>query len=64
MKLESWLWSVRIGPPLAGMDVEYVEGNLLDADSLARAAQGVDKLYHLAALFRRLDQRPGPALQN
>ena len=37
--------------PLAGMDVEYVEGNLLDADSLARAAQGVDKLYHLAALF-------------
>lgn len=37
--------------PLAGMDVEYVEGNLLDADSLARAVQGVDKLYHLAALF-------------
>ena len=37
--------------PLAGMDVEFVEGNLLDADSLTRAVQGVDKLYHLAALF-------------
>mgnify|MGYP001819572134 FL=1 len=37
--------------PLAGMDVEFVEGNLLDADSLARAVQGVDQLYHLAALF-------------
>ncbi|MEH6587026.1 MAG: SDR family oxidoreductase [Halioglobus sp.] len=37
--------------PLVGMDVEFVEGNLLDADSLTRAVQGVDKLYHLAALF-------------
>jgi len=37
--------------PLAGMDVEFVEGNLLDAESLARAVQGVDQLYHLAALF-------------
>lgn len=37
--------------PLDGMDVEFVEGNLLDADSLQRAVQGVEKLYHLAALF-------------
>ncbi|MEP4145977.1 MAG: SDR family oxidoreductase [Halioglobus sp.] len=37
--------------PLAGMDVEFVEGNLLDADSLSRAVRGADKLYHLAALF-------------
>jgi dihydroflavonol-4-reductase len=37
--------------PLAGMDVEFVEGNLLDADSLAQAVQGVEQLYHLAALF-------------
>jgi len=37
--------------PLAGMDVEFVEGNLLDADSLAHAVQGVEQLYHLAALF-------------
>ena len=37
--------------PLADMDVEYVEGNLLDPDSLPKAVKGVDKLYHLAALF-------------
>ncbi len=37
--------------PLDGMDVEFVEGNLLDAASLQKVVQGVDKIYHLAALF-------------
>ena len=37
--------------PLDGMDVEFVEGNLLDPDSLVKAVAGVEKLYHLAALF-------------
>lgn len=37
--------------PLYGMDVEYVEGNLLDPPSLRRAVDGVEGLYHLAALF-------------
>ncbi len=37
--------------PLNGMDVEFVEGNLLDPDSLVRAVQGIEQLYHLAALF-------------
>ncbi len=37
--------------PLDGMDVEFVEGNLLDHDSLAPALKGVEKMYHLAALF-------------
>ena len=37
--------------PLDGMDVEFVEGNLLDPASLVKAVAGVDKLYHLAALF-------------
>ncbi len=37
--------------PLDGMDVEFVEGNLLDHDSLAPALAGVDRMYHLAALF-------------
>jgi dihydroflavonol-4-reductase len=37
--------------PLDSMEVEYVEGNLLDPDSLVKAVKGVDKLYHLAALF-------------
>ena len=38
--------------PLHGMDVEFVEGNLQDPDSLVRAVQGVEQLYHLAALFK------------
>ena len=37
--------------PLQGMDVEFVEGNLLDPESLVRAVQGMQQLYHLAALF-------------
>lgn len=37
--------------PLDGLDVEFVEGNLLAPDTLKPAVQGVDKLYHLAALF-------------
>ena len=35
--------------PLDGMEVEFIEGNLLNPESLAKAVQGVDKLYHLAA---------------
>ncbi|NND67708.1 MAG: NAD-dependent epimerase/dehydratase family protein, partial [Halioglobus sp.] len=30
--------------PLDGMDVEFVEGNLLDPESLKRAVQGVEQL--------------------
>ena len=37
--------------PLAGMEVEVVEGNLLAPDTLQQAVRGVDRLYHLAAMF-------------
>ena len=37
--------------PLDGMKVEFVEGNLLDPASLAHCVEGVEGLYHLAALF-------------
>lgn len=37
--------------PLDGMDVEFVEGNLLDPASLEKVVSGVDQIYHLAALF-------------
>lgn len=37
--------------PLDGMNVEFVEGNLLDPESLKRAVKGVTHIYHLAALF-------------
>ncbi len=32
-------------------NVEFVEGNLLDPSSLQSAVQGVEQLYHLAAMF-------------
>ncbi len=36
---------------LEGLDVEQVEGDLLDRDSLRRAMQGCDHVYHAAALY-------------
>ncbi|MCB2210459.1 SDR family oxidoreductase [bacterium] len=35
---------------LAGLDVEQVEGNVLDCDSLVAAMRDVDVVFHLAAL--------------
>ena len=37
--------------PLDGMDVEFVEGNLLDPASLTKVVAGREQLYHLAAMF-------------
>lgn len=35
---------------LAGLDVEFIEGSILDRDLVARAMRGVDYVFHLAAL--------------
>lgn len=37
--------------PLDGLDVEFVEGNLLDPASLPKCVAGVEGLYHLAAIY-------------
>lgn len=37
--------------PLDGFDVEFVEANLLDPPSLAKAVAGMEGLYHLAAMY-------------
>ena len=37
--------------PLEGLDVEIVQGNVLDPDSLEQALTGVDVVYHLAAMI-------------
>lgn len=37
--------------PLSGLDVEQVEGDVLDLDSLCRAFQGVRDVYHLAGVI-------------
>ncbi|MGC8827959.1 MAG: NAD-dependent epimerase/dehydratase family protein, partial [Anaerolineae bacterium] len=36
---------------LAGLDVEFVEGDLREPESLAEALAGCDELYHVAALY-------------
>ena len=42
---------------LAGLDVEIVQGDILDSDSLERALRGVNLVYHLAA---RISLAAGP----
>ena len=45
---------VRRGDPLQnlyGLDVEQIEGDLLDKASLERCIEGCDTLFHLAAVF-------------
>jgi len=37
--------------PLEGIDLEVVEGDVLDADSLERAMQGVEGVFHLAGII-------------
>lgn len=46
---------VRPGSPrfhLGDLDLEFIEGDLRDADSVARAIKGVDYLFHVAADYR------------
>ncbi|MBZ0252079.1 MAG: NAD-dependent epimerase/dehydratase family protein [Candidatus Methylomirabilis sp.] len=45
---------VKPGEPtgnLDGLDIEQVEGDLLNPDSLRRALEGVDTLFHMAAIY-------------
>lgn len=37
---------------LEGLDVEHAIGDLLDRDSLVKALEGCDRLYHCAALYK------------
>lgn len=36
---------------LDGFDVEFIEGSILDADTVKRAVEGVEYIFHLAALI-------------
>jgi len=48
---------------LDGLKVEIVEGDLLDATSLARACSGVGTVYHVAADYRLWAPDPGEILR-
>lgn len=43
---------------LDGLDLEIVDGDLRDPASLARAVQGADQVYHVAADYRLWVRRP------
>lgn len=44
---------------LNGLDIEYVDGDLLDRDSLEHALKGCQKLYQIAALYRHWHPKGG-----
>ena len=41
---------------LAGLDVEFIEGSVTDRDVVRRAVEGVDFVFHLAALVSVPDE--------
>lgn len=49
---------------LAGLQVEYFEGDLRDASSLERAMQGMRRVFHVAADYRLWTPRPEEIYQN
>ncbi len=46
--------------PLMGLSIEFVLGDIGDADSLVRAVKGKDHVFHLAGVIQALD---GPAFE-
>jgi dihydroflavonol-4-reductase len=44
---------------LQGLDVEMVKGDLLDPDSLHRALEGCDRLYHVASIYAHWHPKGG-----
>jgi len=48
---------------IGGLDIEVVEGDLRDDASLARACQGCDALFHVAADYRLWSRRPSEIYQ-
>ena len=50
-KVRALIWRGEDRTPLKDLDVECVEGDVLDPASLEKAIQGVDKIYHLAGII-------------
>ncbi len=50
-KVRALIWRGEDTAPLEGLDVETIEGDILDLESLAPALRGVDKVFHLAGII-------------
>jgi len=56
--------SITTNLPRLGPKVEWVEGDLLDRESLVRAMAGVETLYHVAADYRLWSPKRGEILHS
>ncbi len=54
--------SITTNLPSEGVSVEWVQGDLLDRESLDQAMKGVDTLYHVAADYRLWSRKRGEIL--
>lgn len=50
-KVRALIWRGEDTLPLQGLDVDMVEGDVLEPDSLKSAVRSVDKVFHLAGLI-------------
>ena len=50
-EVRALVWRGEDTTPIKGLDVEQVEGDVLDPASLIPAMQGVDSVYHLAGII-------------
>jgi dihydroflavonol-4-reductase len=50
-RVRALVWRGEDTAPLQGLDLERVEGDVLDPESLDRALQGIDRVYHLAGII-------------
>jgi dihydroflavonol-4-reductase len=50
-KVRALVWRGEDTIPIRDLDVEQVEGDVLDIDSLKQALRGVDSVYHLAGII-------------
>jgi len=50
-EVRALVWRGEDTTPIKGLDVERVEGDVLDPASLIPAMQGVDSVYHLAGII-------------
>jgi dihydroflavonol-4-reductase len=50
-KVRALVWRGEDTTPIRGLDVEPVEGDVLDPESLKVAFKGVDKVFHLAGII-------------
>ena len=50
-KVRALVWRGEDTSPIQGLDVEPVEGDVLDPESLRAALKGVEKVFHLAGII-------------